>query len=134
MNTENKRIDLPVLFGLTSTGSVKTWKVSVVPLEDGTVAIDQEYGKKDGKLQTNRKTVKVGKNIGKSSETTPLQQAISEANSKHRKKCDEGYSLDPDKLSTPMLPMLAKSFKDHKAKVEYPAFCQRKYDGGKRFV
>lgn len=125
----DRTLKLPELFGLTSKGDVKTWRVSVIPLEDGAVAIDQEYGKKDGKLQTNRKTVKVGKNIGKSSETTPLQQAIKEANSKHVKKLDEGYSLDPNELSVPLLPMLAKSFKDHKAKVEYPAFSQRKYDG-----
>lgn len=124
-----KTVPLEPLYGLSSKGDTKIWKVTVVAYEDGTAAVIQEYGRFQGKLQTNTKTVRTGKNLGKQNETSPFDQAISEAESKYRKKLDEGYSLDKDDLKVPLLPMLAKSFKDHKDKVKWPAACQRKYDG-----
>ena len=81
------------LFGLTSTGKVKTWEVTVTILKDGTAAVDQIYGLLGGILQTNRKIIREGKNLGKSNETSVLEQANSEAESKYTKKQDDGYSI-----------------------------------------
>ena len=118
------------LYGLSSKGTIKTWKVTVVDLGDGITAIDQEYGALGGKLTTNRKTVREGKNIGKNNETTPHEQAVLEARSKWEKKCSqEGYSIDKDNLRIPRLPMLAKNYEDHKNKVTFPVYCQSKLDG-----
>jgi len=123
------------LYGLTSKGKAKVWKISVVDLENGTTAIDQEYGELGGKLQINRKTVKTGRNIGRSNETTPFQQATKEAESKYRKKLEqEGYSEDKDNLSIPKLPMLAQTFDKSKHRIKYPAYAQPKLNGVRCFA
>lgn len=90
----------------------------------------QKHGLVDGKLVVNE-SVCVGKNIGKSNETTPQQQAVLEAESKLKKKVDEGYVSTPEEASTQeiILPMLAKDFKKEESKVLYPCFVQKKYDG-----
>jgi DNA ligase 1 len=81
----------------------------------------QEAGLLDGNLVPNSKECK-GKNIGKSNETTPEQQAILEMNSKIADKLSEGYhtSLEEAYNSNVILPMLAKDFKkeSHKEREE----------------
>ncbi len=49
------------------------------------------YGQKGGAIQKNNKIISSGKNIGKSNETTPYEQAVFEAKSKAQKKIDQGY-------------------------------------------
>ncbi len=122
------------LFGLTSKGKTKVWQVSVIALEDGTAAIDQEYGELGGKLQVNRKVVREGKNLGKTNETSPFTQACSEAQSKFTKKLEqEGYSEDKDNIRVPRLPMLALKFNDRKKDIIYPCYVQVKIDGCRCF-
>jgi len=73
-----------------------------------------------------------GKNIGKSNETSPVQQAISEANSIIKKKLDEGYFMTKDEAENGnvILPMLAKSYNDEKHKIDWStAYIQPKLDG-----
>ena len=123
------------LYGLTSKGKTKVWQVSVLALEDGTAAIDQEYGELGGKLQINRKVVREGKNIGKSNATTAVQQAHKEADSKFRaKKTKEGYSEDKDNLRIPKLPMLAQVFEKSKHRITYPCYVQPKLNGVRCFA
>ena len=123
------------LYGLTSKKKVKIWKVSVLDLENGTAAIDQEYGELGGKLIYNRKIIYTGKNIGKSNETSPFIQATLEAQSKYLKKIEqEGYSLDKDNLRIPQLPMLAQSWDKMKHKITYPCYLQPKLDGIRCFA
>lgn len=50
-----------------------------------------EHGKLGGKLTYNEQIVAVGKNIGKANETTPFEQAISDAEGRILKKQHEGY-------------------------------------------
>ena len=126
-------VEYDKLFGLTSTGKVKIWEVAVTVLEDGTAAIDQIYGLLGGSLQTNRKIIREGKNLGKSNETSVIEQANSEAESKFTKKQDDGYSTDKDNLRVPMLPMLALKFNDRKKDIVYPAYTQPKLDGCRCF-
>ena len=130
-----KEVEMKPLYGLTSKGKTKTWIVTVTEFDDGTATIDQKYGELDGKLQSNRKTVREGKNLGKKNATTAFQQATKEAESKYRKKLEqEGYSEDKDDLVIPMLPMLAKSFNDMKHKISYPCYVQPKLDGIRCFA
>lgn len=90
----------------------------------------QKYGILGGKMITNESAC-VGKNIGKSNETTPQQQAVLEAESKLKKKLDEGYVDTPEEASTQevILPMLAKDYKKEFKKVQYPCYIQPKLDG-----
>ncbi len=74
------------LYAKASTGKIKVWKADVA--DSGCLVTSHGYI--DGALTTDSKYVK-GKNIGKSNETTPYNQACSEAQSKMNRKIDEGY-------------------------------------------
>ena len=79
----------PQLYALDSKGKVKTWQIGVTAEENGTAAIWTMHGQLEGKKQLRPKPIKIGKNIGKKNETTPYQQAIKEAFSKHKKQIDK---------------------------------------------
>ena len=86
----------PTLYGKASTGKIKMWSIKVEDQKDashpkgGVGAITTTHGYLDGKLQENTRLVTVGKNLGKKNETTPLQQAINEAQSDWKKKTEAG--------------------------------------------
>uniref|UniRef100_A0A6C0DUK0 ATP-dependent DNA ligase family profile domain-containing protein n=1 Tax=viral metagenome TaxID=1070528 RepID=A0A6C0DUK0_9ZZZZ len=85
----------PELQGTATTGKTKTWSIRVFDRgsDAGLVGvIETTHGYIDGKKQVNEKIISEGKNIGKKNETTPLQQAISEAKSSWVKKKESGYS------------------------------------------
>jgi len=88
-----------------------------------------EYGQVNGKMQIARQTA-TAKNVGRSNETTPDEQAILEAKAKHKKKLDRTYSLSIEEAQKEIfLPMLASSFDKRKDKVNYPVDVQPKLDG-----
>jgi len=104
--------ELPMLYGISRVGKVKQWQAKVELNENGTATIFIESGYVDGKIQSKPKLVAKGKNIGKSNETTPYQQALSQISSQWSAKRFENYEphmLDPNNY-TPrlMLPQLAK--------------------------
>jgi hypothetical protein len=70
------------LFKRTSTGATQVWQIRVEPQDDGTAIIVTSHGQVDGKIQEGRDHIKQGKNPGKKNATTPVQQAIKEAESK----------------------------------------------------
>lgn len=78
-----------------------------------------------------------GKNIGKSNETTSEQQSIKEAESLYTDKLTKGYfnTIEEAESEEVILPMLAKSYKDEKHKLDYDdiincqIFVQAKLDG-----
>lgn len=85
----------PTLFGESSQGKRKVWSIRVdVRDVDGVTAgvIVSEHGYENGKMVVAERVVTVGKNLGKKNETTPVQQATSEAQSSWNKKKDAGYS------------------------------------------
>lgn len=90
----------------------------------------QKHGLVDGKLVINE-SVCTPKNIGKSNETTAEQQAEFEAQSKIKKKFDEGYveTIEEAKSQVIILPMLAKDYKKEFKKVIFPCYVQPKLDG-----
>lgn len=71
----------PILYKKTSTGKIQQWTISV--FEN---VIRTEYGQVGGKLQVATDEVEYGKNIGRSNETTPHEQAKTEAKSAWEKK------------------------------------------------
>jgi hypothetical protein len=82
---------LTELHGEATTGKIKSWSIRVLE-RGGTGVIETTYGYVDGKKQVNEKVISVGKNIGKKNETTPLQQAVSEATATWIKKKESGYT------------------------------------------
>jgi len=129
-----KVVEMKPLYGLTSKGKIKTWIITITENSDGIATIEQQYGELGGKLQTNVKTIREGKNIGRSHETTPYQQALKEAASKYRKKLEqEGYSEGRTDLKVPKLPMLAQTWDKNKHRIDLPAYAQRKYNGVRDF-
>jgi len=128
---------LPRLYSLARTGKITTTLYSIDQLPDGTCDIVNEHGYVDGKMQTDRRNVKTGKNIGKKNETTVQEQTIFDATSKWNKKKDSNYTENtsgvPSADEMSLLPMLAKKFKDAKHKIKYPCIVEPKLDGLRGF-
>lgn len=136
----------PTLYGEASTGKAKLWSVAV-EARDGTGVIIVTHGYVDGKQQTNERVVTTGKNIGKKNETTPVQQAVSEAHALWNKKKDAGYapaaggagtsacedaeddSAVPSSTDGVPLPMLAQDYNKRGKDIVFPCYAQRKLDG-----
>lgn len=144
----------PTLFGEASTGKAKCWSVSVEARDiDGMTAgiVIVAHGYIDGKQQVNTRAVTTGKNIGKKNETTPVQQAVSEAQALWNKKRDAGYApaataagagvsgtAEPAEPADDVpvssadgvpLPMLAQDYNKRGKDILFPCYAQRKLDG-----
>jgi DNA ligase-1 len=124
------------LFAPTKTGNVKTWRCLVTCEDDSAILSIVTQTKLDGKAIYRHETITEGKNIGKSNETTPHSQAVSEAEARYRKQIKKGYQTSVPKdtnmencnnLGLPK-PMLAHPINKVKV-VEFPAFFQPKLDG-----
>ncbi len=124
---------LPLLYGKSTSGKIKVWQGTAYENDDGTAGYEIDHGYKDGKIQSENRDVDEGKNLGKSNETTPYEQAISEVTSHWNKKCDEGYAERiediKDESSGFFLPMLAHKFVEQSAKIQFPAALNNKMDG-----
>jgi DNA ligase-1 len=82
------------LWKLDSTGKTREWNISVTD-EDGKAKILIESGIKGGKFVPMATFVAKGKNVGRANETTYMQQAIMDAQSKMKKQLKDGYTDDP---------------------------------------
>jgi len=122
---------LPTLYSKASNGKIKRWLVSAILLEDGTAILRKEHGYADGRQITSDKKIKTGKNIGRSNETTPFEQALSEAKSAFKKKTDidSRETIEEAQNLKILLPMLAQNYKDHMDKVTFPCYAQPKLNG-----
>ncbi len=120
---------LPILFARGNNGKVLTYRVEV---EDNKFRMIT--GAKGFKLVTSKWTVvKEGKNIGKSNETTPEEQAYSQAFSKWEKKLKSGgYFESEEDIDNELKfiePMLANPYDERIGKVTFPVMVDRKYNG-----
>ena len=100
---------LDTLYKKTTVGKTQTWTIEVSENKFRTIS-----GQSDGKKITNKWTICEGKNLGKKNETTPAQQALKEAEAKHKKKLEAGYHLNLKNISRKRFyePMLAQDFKN----------------------
>jgi DNA ligase-1 len=121
-------ITFPTLFKRTSTNAKQQWTIIV----EGATYFT-EAGQVGGIINRTEPTKCIGKNIGKSNETTDEEQAYVEAKSKWDKKLRLDYTEDITAVDSAktrnFMPMLAKKFQDRKDKVIYPCYTQRKSDG-----
>lgn len=128
----------PTLYKATATGAVAYWVVEVEPAPPGAPAsatLRVTYGQLKGKAVAHEEVFERGKNVGRSNETTPLEQALKEAEARWVKQQGrKGYGLDPSgeesAAKRAALPMLAQVYEKHAAKVDWDrAFAQPKLDG-----
>ena len=115
-----------ILFGKDKNGGFKEWRISVF---GDVIAIS--HGKEGGKMQTKTEVIQ-GKNIGRSNETSPEQQAILEAESRYKKRLDKGYrenKADLEELE--ILPMLASDYRKQGHRIKFPCYAQPKLDGAR---
>ena len=120
-----KRTVLPLLYSRTATGAIQTWSIETLGNQFRVTS-----GQQDGKKVVSEWTTCVGMNIGKKNETSPEEQAISEATSKWEKKEKTGYTDDitaVDTCTTYVEPMLAKKYGD--VEFSFPIYSQPKLDG-----
>jgi ATP-dependent DNA ligase len=131
----------PTLHGEGVLGKTKVWTISVEERDvSGVIVISRGY--LDGKMQVSEKVISQGKNIGKKNETTPVQQAISEARASWIKMKESGYSeaikeqIDNTAsvrgkgiAADVPLPMLAHEYHKRGKGFPFPCFTQPKLDG-----
>ena len=129
--------EFPKLYKKTSTGAIQEWEVSVAII-DGDATKINKYGQVDGKIQTSTEKILEGKNIGRSNETTPIQQAEMDAESDWKKQLKKGYvqSIEDAKegkldecIQGGIFPMLAHKYSEQAKKIKLPAIAQPKLDG-----
>lgn len=113
------------LFALNKDGSFQEWKVFV---DGGEVIV--EFGKLGGKIQR-KSTYCEPKNVGRSNETTDVQQAVLEAKAKWEKQVRLGYRETTQELETEenFSVMLAADAIKRKNAIDYPCYVQPKLDG-----
>jgi DNA ligase-1 len=117
------------LFGLEKDGSIKVWNIEVVGFERDFGLMKISHGKQGGKLTLKSETFVEGKQ-GR----TPVEQAISEAQSRVTKQIKKGYRDSVEELTN--LPILAMLSKDHtkapknqEEKIKDGVFTSDKLDG-----
>ena len=114
------------IYKLDSKGKLRYLKIST---KDNFVV--QTSGLQNSPNAITHESECIGKNIGKSNETTPQEQAILEAKAKIKAKLEEGYyeTIQEAQKEVLVLFMLAKEFKAEEDKVSYPFHVQPKLDG-----
>ena len=140
------------LYARDSKGKILSWIASVT-MDNNHAVITVHEGLLDGRQTPNLTIVKKGKNIGKMNETTPFDQAISQAESKWNKKRKQGYKslkdlgislltdldmklplnrTDENGLSKPM--KAQPYFKDNgDVRIKFPCYGQPKLNGFRVF-
>ena len=117
---------LPTLYKLDSKGKTREWNIIVDADSFWT-----EAGIVGMKMNTAKPTICKGKNIGRSNETSPEQQAEAEAQAKWDKKRKDGYCQNIEDVSTKKFyePMLAHDYAKYSGQLRFPLHCQPKLDG-----
>lgn len=126
--TDTSPIRLPILYMLDSKGEIRQWQTWTELNEDGTAVEMNESGIQGGSLSGIPITVVKGTNIGKSNETTPLQQANKRIQAKYDKKIREGYVTNLAEFTQQGV-MLALPWQTSKHRMSKIAFHQPKLDG-----
>ena len=100
---------LDTLYKRTTPGATQVWKIETKGNKYRTIS-----GQVDGKKITNNWTTCEPKNVGKKNATTGTEQALKEAEAKHKKKLESGYHLNLKNISKKRFyePMLAQDFKN----------------------
>ena len=104
------------LYSKDTSGNIRVWL-----MEKNTNYYRTVSGVLNGNLVTSEWTETLGKNIGKTNETSDEEQTIKDIESQYKKKLKTGYFEninDIDKIQF-IEPMLAKNYKDYKGKIDF---------------
>ena len=115
------------LYQKDNNNRVRTWFIE----RDGNL-YRVTSGLLDGEKVTSTWKAAVAKNVGKTNETSPAEQAIAEIKALYTKKKDKGYVAsidDVDKETTLFEPMLAQTFKKELVQFNDKIHVQPKLDG-----
>ena len=114
------------LYKQDSKGKIRTWK----GWTEGPAYL-LATGLIDGKMNESKPVICTAKNVGRSNETTPEQQAQLELQSKYNKKLDEGYfkTIEEAENNKTVLPMLAYKYETGRVDWAKGAYVSRKLDG-----
>ena len=117
---------LQTLYKIDTTGKLREWTMII---EDA--CFHAVKGVVGGKMIEDKPRCCEAKNVGRSNETTPQEQAESEAQAKWQKKLDKDYALSEEEAENKQFyrPMLAQKYEDRKDGLEYPLYSQPKLDG-----
>lgn len=116
----------PMLYSKTGGGAINYWQIWTEGAN-----IKMRWGQVGGAEQDST-TPAVGKNIGRSNETTAEDQAIKEAESRFQKQLRLKYvgSIEEAKTGINIKPMRAYQLDEKRqSKLAFPATAQPKYDG-----
>lgn len=127
--------DFPKLYALSKNGSIRVYHIVVSDKGDHAVIITRKKTTLHGKWVEDTYEYFNGVNIGKSNETTYLEQAYLDAKSMFARLLDEGFTENipnpEERFNTDangkIKPMLAIPFDE--SKIIFPCICQPKYDG-----
>jgi len=114
---------MTTLYKTNKNNSIQQWSITV----EGPV-FTCTYGQFGGKLQS-QPTTCTTRNVGRSNETTPEQQAQLEADALIAKKLKSGYSYDQSGPTTVQLPMKVKCYQDQLNNVKFPCISTPKLNG-----
>ncbi len=124
------------LFKIHSNGQIGSWSITVADKGDGTATMLRSACKVlGGKAVETPTNYTDGKNIGRSNETSPLEQALLDAESRYKKQLDKGYVVEMPKAGDVVTnslgfikPMLAQPIEKVKS-WEFPVYVSPKLDG-----
>lgn len=108
---------MKTLYSIDSKGKTRIWRQEIQGNKYRTIS-----GLKDGNLVTSEWTICEGKNIGKSNETSPEEQAKLEVAAKYEKQLKSGYGTseaEAAKGTVYVEPQLAKLYEDYQGKIDF---------------
>jgi len=123
---------ITTLYKRLKTGKIQVWKIEVITDQDALpVIIRSTYQYPDGKVKTTKTKIKVGKNLGKSNEQSPMGQAIFKEGNYIKEKIEDNMVSsikDVDLPPTYIYAQLAEPFREDKLPTDY-FYAQPKYNG-----
>lgn len=136
---------MKTIYSISKTGKITVWSATLntTPNSEGFLEIHIESGYEDGKKINKIRLIKAGKNIGRSNETSLLEQAKLELERLYQDKYDKGYKDSKDdvciskKVEDISKPMLADKYpeKVHKLPLGLKSIAlQPKVDGLRCFI
>ena len=131
----NRTTKLPRLYALSKTGAIRVYDIIVEDMDDHAVMTTRKKVTLDGKWTEDQYEYWEGVNIGKSNETTYLEQALNEAQSAWKRLKDAGFTTEMPNVESRfntdangnMKPMLAIGFNEKR--IKFPCLVQPKLDG-----
>jgi DNA ligase-1 len=128
-------IETPELQSKNVRGQIKYWQAYGIKKDDGkcyyyTLCWHQLENSETSARTTSELNQVVGKNRGRSNETSDEEQLIFEVGVLERKKREEGYHVEGEEPTLVLsLPMLAYKYPKEGSKLRFPCYAQPKLDG-----